>query len=103
MPIFFTVMRFVVDPLWPLCLYIFMLKHCAFIYYNCMLCGVSLMFKISFPDFRMPPKKRKMRDISHETKGVGRLCLEEHWSFVGEQLTSDFILTQFVSFNNTYI
>ena len=58
-----------------------------------MLCGVPLMSKISFPDIRMPPKKRKMRDISHETKGVGRLYLEKHWSFVDEQITSDFILT----------
>ena len=51
------------------------------------------MPKFSFPDFRMPPKKRKPWDISHENKGVGRLYLEEHWSFVEEQLTSDFILT----------
>ena len=58
-----------------------------------MLCGVPLMPNISFPDFRIPPKKRKPQDISHETKGVGRLYLEEHWSFVDEQLTSDFILT----------
>ena len=41
----------------------------------------------------MPPKKRKTRVISHENKGVGRLYLEEHWSFVDEQLNSDFILT----------
>ena len=41
----------------------------------------------------MPPKKRKTLVISHENKGVGRLYLEEHWSFVDEQLNSDFILT----------
>ena len=51
------------------------------------------MSKISFTDFRMPPKKRKPRTISHESKGVGRLYLEEHWLCVDEQLTSDFILT----------
>ena len=60
----------------------FMLEPCAYIYNNCTLCGVPLM----------PPKKRKPWVISHETKGVGRLYLEEHWSFVDEQLTSDFIL-----------
>ena len=57
-----------------------------------MLCAVPLVAKISFPDFRMPPKKGKPQDISHETKGVGRLYLDKHWSFVDEQLTSDFIL-----------
>ena len=74
-------------------LYIFMLEPCAYIYTNCTLCGVPLMPNISFSDLRMPPLKRKPRDISHETKGVGMLYLEEHWSFVDEQLTSDFILT----------
>ena len=42
---------------------------------------------------KFPPKKRRTCDISHKTKYVGRLYLEEHWSFIDEQLTSDFILT----------
>ena len=50
-----------------------MLEPCAYIYNTCTLCGVPLMPKMYFPDFRMPPKKRKLREISHETKGVGRL------------------------------
>ena len=79
-PKIFIVMRYVVDP------------HGQFIYiYTGTLC--LHMPNISFPDFRVPPKKRKPRDISNKTKCVARLYLEEHWSFVDEQLTSDFILT----------
>ena len=63
------------------------------IFHSYTLCGVLIMSKISFPDFIMPPKKKKTWDISHENKGVGRLYLEEHWSFVDKQLISDFILT----------
>ena len=73
--------------------YIFMLKPCVYIYNTYTLCGVPLVPKITFPDFRMPPKKRNLQDISHEPKGVGRLYLEEHWSFIDEELTNYFILT----------
>ena len=70
-----------------------MREPCAYISNTYRLCGVPLVLQTFFPDFRVPPNKTKPQDISQETKGVGRLYLEEHWSFVDEQLTSDFILT----------
>ena len=41
----------------------------------------------------MPPKKRKRTDNTNRPKGIGRLYLEDVYTFDAEQLTSDFVLT----------
>ena len=54
-------------------LYIYMLEPCVYIYNTYTLCGVPLVSKISFLDFRMPPNKRKSQDMKLKVKVISGL------------------------------
>ena len=50
-------------------------------------------FSLFFIFISVPPKKRKQTDNTNRPKGIGRLYLEDVYTFDAEQLTSDFVLT----------